>query len=188
MLPPPEPTRNEYFQSFVNFSPNFREIFVKILTNFQNSQNILLNFQKIINFSLIFKNFLKIFESEKTLNFWFIQCKIALPIAPGIPHPQILYKLLKRIFEKRLFVNIFCSLKFSYKNGILGQEKWWNFWNKDSIFSTLIRFKIFNFVIIWPRTLSGRIAPPEKSRRNPGDASVWLNEVQIRMLANFIKY
>ena len=52
--PPHEPPTNPYFQNFLKFPLNFRENFDKILKNFKKSQNLHVNFQKIIKFSLIF--------------------------------------------------------------------------------------------------------------------------------------
>ena len=52
----PEPPTNPYFQNFLKFPQNFCENFDKVLKNFKNSQNFQLNFQKIIQFSLIFLN------------------------------------------------------------------------------------------------------------------------------------
>ena len=65
-----EPPTNEYFQNFLNFSLNFRENLYKTFLKFsKKSQKFLENFQKIINFSLIFYNFLNFFEFAKTRNF-----------------------------------------------------------------------------------------------------------------------
>ena len=83
----PRTPSNPYFQNFLKFSLNFRE----------NFDTILKIFQKIINFSLIFKHYLKIFEFEKMRNFWFLQSKkVPPPSLPGRPPPirDILYKLL----------------------------------------------------------------------------------------------
>ena len=52
-----------------------------------------------LDFRLNFDKFLKPFEFEERLNFWFLQCKKSPPpIAPGPPPIRgILYKLLLRL-------------------------------------------------------------------------------------------
>ena len=100
----PEPTTNIYFKNYLNFVINFREIFEIIFKIFQKTLNFLENFQKIINFSLIFKNF-ENFRVWKTLNFYFSSVKKYPP--PSAKSwinycKSLYYKFFIATFRKRL--------------------------------------------------------------------------------------
>ena len=80
MIKPPKPTKKNfwYFPEVYKMAKVLEDGRENELTKRFSIEIFVYNFEnflKIVSFSLIFLTFLKIFEFEKTRNFWFLQGK-----------------------------------------------------------------------------------------------------------------